>query len=59
MTKEKTKIEIMLINKTIMDIEVDGFGVNIVFTDGSKFYYSASDGGFSAWSLINEKGKEE
>lgn len=37
--------------KTIKTASVDGFEVEIVFTDGSVFYYDASDGGYSNYSL--------
>ena len=41
-----------LIGKTIKSIDVDGFGVDIVFTDGTEFVYGASDGGYSSWDII-------
>ena len=37
--------------KTIKTANVDGFEVEIIFTDGSVFYYDASDGGYSNYSL--------
>ena len=40
-----------LVGKTIAKIDVDGFEVLIVFTDGTKFTYSASDGGCSRWDI--------
>lgn len=41
-----------LIGKTIKSIDVDGFGVDIVFTDGTVFVYSPSDGGYSSWDIV-------
>ena len=41
-----------LIGKTIKSIDVDGFGMEIVFTDGTKFVYSATDGGYSNWDIL-------
>ena len=43
--------------KTIKEISVDGFGIDIVFTDGTEFNYSASDGGYSGYELIEKKGE--
>lgn len=41
-----------LIGKTIKSIDVDGFGVDIVFTDGTELVYGASDGGYSNWEIL-------
>lgn len=43
--------ENILIGKTIAKIDVDGFEVNIVFTDGTVFEYASSDGGYSSWNI--------
>lgn len=43
--------EKILVGKTIAKIEVDGFDVNIVFTDGTVFKYESSDGGYSCWNI--------
>lgn len=43
--------ESILIGKTIAKIDVDGFDVNIVFTDGTVFEYESSDGGYSMWNI--------
>lgn len=43
--------ESILIGKAIERISVDGFDVEIVFTDGTVFEYSASDGGYSSWDI--------
>lgn len=40
-----------LIGKTIISAQVDGFGILLVFDDGSLFSYSASDGGYSTYDL--------
>lgn len=40
-----------LIGKTIKGIRIDGFEVYIVFTDGTRFLYEASDGGYSLWNI--------
>ncbi len=42
-----------LIGKTILAAEVDGFGITLVFDDGSVFNYSASDGGYSTYDFTN------
>ena len=60
MKKQKSDIESMVINKTISDIDVDGFGIDILFTDGTRFCYNASDGGCSTYEFtITSEGKEE
>ena len=41
-----------LIGKIVKDIEVDGFGLEIVFTDGTKLVYAPSDGGYSSWDVV-------
>lgn len=40
-----------LIGKTIENIEIDGYGIEMRFTDGTVFEYSASDGGYSCWDI--------
>ena len=45
-----------LIGKTIEKIDIDGYGVEIRFTDGTEFVYNASDGGYSGWDI--SKGDE-
>lgn len=42
---------IALLGKTVMSADVNGHGVCIVFTDGTTFDYSASDGGYSCWTV--------
>ena len=43
-----------LIGKTIKTIDVDGFSAEILFTDGTKFVYDASDGGYSYWEILKD-----
>lgn len=38
-------------NRQYEDILVDGFGIELKFSDGSVFWYSASDGGYSSWEI--------
>jgi hypothetical protein len=40
-----------LISKTIEKIDIDGYGIEIRFTDGTEFVYNASDGGYSSWYI--------
>lgn len=42
-----------LIGKTIETIDVDGFSVEITFTDGTGFVYVASDGGYSQFDFYD------
>ena len=46
--------EKVLVGKTIKEVDIDGYGVNIVFVDGTIFDYGASDGGCSSWDIIIE-----
>lgn len=50
------KIGKKLIGKTIKAVELDGFGVYLYFTDGSRFVYDATDGGYSTYDFY-EKGE--
>ena len=43
-----------LIGKTIETIDIDGFSVEIRFTDGTEFVYNGSDGGFSWWDISKD-----
>ena len=47
------KINETLIGKTIESADINGFGIELRFTDGSVFDYSASDGGYSSWDYEN------
>lgn len=53
--------EQILVGKTVAKIEVDGFDVEITFTDGTVFWYSASDGGYSNWDIYksNDHAQDE
>ena len=42
-----------LIGKTISKADVNGFGINLTFTDGTEFCYDATDGGYSGWELTS------
>lgn len=47
-----------LIGKTIKEIiSLDGFGFDVIFTDETEFYFSASDGGYSGYDLIEKERK--
>lgn len=50
--------EDILIGKTISEIEVDGYGLKIVTTDGFVLRYEASDGGYSSWDVDTLSGLE-
>ena len=41
-----------LIGKTIKKIDIDGYGIEIYFTDGTEFLYNASDAGYSTWDIL-------
>ena len=43
-----------LIGKTIKEIVVCGYGIEILFTDGTEFVYDASDGGYSCWDISKD-----
>ena len=43
-----------LIGKIIESIEVDGYGIEMRFTDGTVFEYCASDGGYSNWDIAKD-----
>lgn len=45
-----------LTGKTIKEIiSLDGFGFDVLFTDGTEFNFSASDGGYSGYELIEKE----
>lgn len=47
-----------LIGKTIQEIvSLDGFGFDVLFTDGTEFNFNASDGGYSGYELIEKEGE--
>lgn len=51
-----TRIKKRLVGRTIKSVELDGGQVYLYFTDGSKFEYDATDGGYSTYGLY-EKGE--
>ncbi len=55
----KSEIEKALVGKTIVEAGVSGYGIYILFSDGFKFYYNASDGGYSSYELTDEEEEEE
>lgn len=44
-----------MVGKTIMRAYVDGFGMTLIFDDGTVFNYSASDGGYSLYGFDDEE----
>ena len=48
-----------LIGKTIESVEVDGYGIEMRFTDGTVFVYGASDGGYSNWDITKDDNATE
>ena len=46
--------EKILIGKTVKEVDINGFEVYIIFTDGTIFDYEASDGGYSSWDIVAE-----
>lgn len=51
MSEFEIKTNIALLGKTVKSANVSGHSVDIEFTDGTVFEYSASDGGYSCWSV--------
>lgn len=41
----------ILIGKTIQEVQITGYGITIVTTDGIRLVYDASDGGYSSWVI--------
>ena len=46
----------VLAGKTIESADVNGHGVTLKFTDGTRFDYDASDGGYSSWGIRDKDG---
>jgi hypothetical protein len=44
--------------KTILRALVTGYEVELIFTNGDKFTYDATDGGYSTWSLTDAAGND-
>lgn len=51
LSESERDTNVALLGKTVMSADVNGFDVRIKFTDGTVFDYSASDGGYSCWSV--------
>lgn len=49
----------LFIGKKINDIKVDGYSVYLLLEDGTKLYYSATDGGFSDWEIESKDKKRK
>ena len=50
-------IEKLFKDKTIKDLQIDGFGITLITNDNLELNYDASDGGYSSWE-ITKNGKE-
>ena len=48
-----------LIGKTIKKLSIDGYGLLIEFTDGTKLEYIASGGGHSDWYIAEPPQDED
>ena len=48
-------IEAKFIGKTVTKAEVDGYGITLFFSDGTRFIYDASDGGYSTYIWEGEE----
>ena len=44
-----------LIGKTIQEIEITGYGITLITTDGIRLEYGASDGGYSSWEITKDE----
>lgn len=51
------KIVNKMIGKTIKNVDLDGFGMTIDFTDGTQFNFDASDGGYSEYEILEKEGE--
>lgn len=51
--------EEVLVGRTILKAEVDGFVVRLVLDNGTTFEYEASDGGCSSWEIVKEEERKE
>ncbi len=40
-----------LVGKKVSATYIDGYGIEICFTDGTVFTYDATDGGCSCWEI--------
>lgn len=55
MTKYEEETREALIGRIIKDVEIDGFGIRIELLGGKILDYSASDGGYSCWEIIDKE----
>ena len=46
-----------IVGKTIKFAKIDGYGIELRFTDGSGFEYEASDGGYSTYGFYKKGGE--
>lgn len=53
----QTRVQEQLTGKTISSAEIDGFGINHKFTDGTELDYNATDGGYSTFDITELKGE--
>lgn len=44
-----------LVGRTIVKADVTGYGIILVFDNGVRFEYDASDGGYSCWGFYDDK----
>ena len=56
--RENNSLGKKLVGKTIESVVLNGGEVYLYFTDGSRFEYDASDGGYSTYDFY-EQGEEE
>lgn len=47
----------LFIGQKIKNINVNGFYIELLLENNIKFLYDATDGGFSTWEIIKEKGE--
>lgn len=47
-----------LIGKTIINAEVNGYGMVLILDDNTTFVYEASDGGYSTYGFEDEDDEE-
>lgn len=56
---KKITINKELKGKTIVNAEVNGYNVCLIFDDGTIFVYEASDGGYSTYELKESNNNNE
>lgn len=55
MTKYEEETRKELLGRIIKDVEIDGFGIRLELLGGKVLEYSASDGGYSCWEIIDKE----